>query len=390
MLRHLTPVCLCSLLFFQTAAFAQTDVECNIAFENLSREVITVENLSVLKSDGTRQPITGSWALKPGDRVVLLSSNGFALTRKNEVAVKGRQAFYSIRLQDGVVSRGWKSLATKPLQVSWEHASTRGCGTILQTWDDDSLAQQRKAQPAGPLTSGQATYRYWNAVHAAYADELYDVIRNPPDHSANAFTPLAPVSGLMRTISVRIDKLDQTNVDAEAKVLADAWSALLTKIASIVDNVNVFSVGTAILETYNLKVGVLSRHMESSQQAAAQAEDFLTFEASRKKLLEARYGYTLPDIRPPVWVNLQPYLFSSGYYVTICNQTRADLKNVKIRYHDASGHVYHQDVPHRITFGNSVQLDPDSINYRVDKNEWITILWEGGAYSFPTSKLIRK
>ena len=113
------------------------------------------------------------------------------------------------------------------------------------------------------------------------------------------------------------------------------------------------------------------------------------------KALEKRYGIQFPHLVRPAQVGLGPFLFSKGYYVFLLNSSGDDMTHVEIRYRSRNGGtvIQHQSVANRLEFGPTIlatKVDPSRIGWTVGAGEWITIVYDGGRYSYPTSKLIPK
>ncbi len=194
---------------------AQTEKPCRILFDNHSRESLRIENVRVLLEDGTLKDLPGNWSIKAGDRVYLLLG---------DKAVEGRQISYSLRTMDGVISRGWKSTAKQPAR--FEHDS------IIQDWNDEQIGKIRAEDKGRTLSKGEATYRYWNAVHGICLEEDFDSVQNVGS------LEFSKVWAYLRTKANRIDDLETEGIDSDAISAAHTWSALLREQVKIMNGRN--------------------------------------------------------------------------------------------------------------------------------------------------------
>jgi hypothetical protein len=368
---------LSAVLLSALAAQAQTDYPCRIVFQNLSRETFNIRNVSVLQADGSKkEPVAdGQWAFKPGDR-------GFHSAGQ---PIEGRQITFTIVLPDGAKS-------TRMTNTKQPATVTRGGvverNLILVDVTDYSLAEYRKEDKGRALSKAEATYRYWNTVHGIWLEQSFDMVQNLDFPEPSKIVPF------LRTMANWIDDLDTTGVDEDAVAAAKAFTALQRKGIKVMSGITTAKMLVIGAELFKLKVDSVGKLLDEGQKIAGDAEDVSQFLRSRRKALEKRYNLAFPHLTPPIVVNLRPYTFSKGFYVTVSNFSGDDIKNVQVGYRDAAGNAALQPAKNRLAFNpgetdGAVELVPDKY-WRVDPGEWITVYYEGGAYTYPTSKLIRK
>src|ERR1700722_15110631 len=143
-----------------TQASAQTKTPYKILFENLSRETVNIREVSLLQDDGTNKANTNNWSFQPGARSYLAEGT---------TGLKGRRILYTLETMDG---------AKLKRQSANESEWIIDGEFILQPFTDADLAEARKADKDRKLTKGEATYRYWNAVHGVHLEENLDAIQN--------------------------------------------------------------------------------------------------------------------------------------------------------------------------------------------------------------------
>jgi hypothetical protein len=371
---------LAALLVLLQAGIAQsqTDKPCKIIFDNHSRETIVIENMRVLQADGTLKAVEGGLTLKAGDRVSLL--NG-------DKAVEGKQIFWAFKTMDGAIGRTNSTYKDprNPKDLNFDNS-------IIRSIDDELIGHIRAEDKGRALSKAEATYRYWNSVHGIYSEETFDSIQNV------GFLEFSKVRGYIRTVANRIDDLETEGIDDDAVAAAHTYSAFLREQVKMMNDVqDGFKTAAMLAELAQMKTDRFGKMLDEKQVVAGKAEDIFQFMRSRRKALEKRYGLPFPHLIPPVTVALAPRPFSQGYYVMLKNVSGDDLKNVEIHYTSVNfTTVRNQFISNRMPFDsaatifNFTTIDPDKIGWRVDRGDWITVVCDDWAYSYPSTKLIKK
>jgi hypothetical protein len=347
---------------------AQTSLMWPITVENESREVIKIDDVKTLQEDGTLKNWPGVWTFKPGRRANL---------SVGDKRIEGRQVNYTVKTADGIVSRGWKSLATTQSDDN----------AIVTVIVDEVLKKVRDSDSARPLTKAEATYRYWNAVHGIVLEENVDAMNNV------GFLQFGKVASFVRTMANRIEDQNTSNIDDDAVAAATTYAALLRGLVKLYEGRSGLQLGTMAAELYHLKVDTFNKIRNENQALVAKAEDLFQFLRSRRKALESRYSIDFPPMIPPVSVVLSPFLVHKGYWVMLCNASGDEMKNVRVRYTDADGNAAEQAFADRLTFDPSAlfgftKIDPSPV-WRVDRGQAITVICDDWAYTYPTNNLIK-
>ncbi len=286
---------------------------------------------------------------------------------------------YYLALEDGVCA----DFTSKK-----EHYRPSG-RIVVQTVTDASLEKARQEYPPDRKTKSLVTYRYWNAVHGIVLEQYFEMI-----HDLGFDLPKA--AGYLRETAKRIEELEVEGVDADAAAAAKAYAGLLREMVKVYSSRSGARLLVGLGELVRLKADTFTKMADENQQMAGKSEDLFQFLHSRRKALEKRHKFQLPPLVPPVQAALTPYTLGGGYYVLLLNVSGDDIKNVEVRYRDAEGAIRHQDVAKRLTFNaaesafQALLLDPSKKKWRVQAGEWITILYDGGAYSYPTDRLMKK
>ena len=368
------------ILFFAIgdASIAQTQSSHNVLIQNLSREFLIVQNVRTLQEDGSMQDIEDITVSTPGtNRMLMTDGKG----------IKGRQLFCKIKTMDGIVLN-CKTISTQPIEYE-------GQTFIVFHMDDDILKKYRSDDSNRRLSKSEATYRYWNRVHGIIMDETVNVIQTAQ------FLDLSLIPASLRKIANSIDDLDTSNIDDDAVAAAQSYSAVLRESVKIWSGRGVSSVGVVLAELYNLKVDTLGKIINEDQALAGKTEDVYQFMHSRKKNLEKRYSALYPHLTPPVMIILPPYLIEKGYYVQFVNTSGRDMTNVDVRYTGADFSFVREKGLPQVRFNpqaspgitakisDFILVQPHLAPWRVDPNEWVTIICDDWIYSMPTNKLIR-
>jgi hypothetical protein len=374
-----------SLLLPQTASGqSKTDKPCRILFENLSREVFTIKQVSIVGADGQTKEYNIPWTFEPGNRSPL-TILFFAL--------EGCNITYTIELPDGAKGRHTSTIS-QPLVLDHDY--------LLQSWTDSDFAKLRKNDANRKLSKAEATYRYWNSIH-----DLYMKVNLKARRDMGYFNQASIIARATKDMIDQIEGLDENGVDEDAialvKNLVAVSRAQLDELASRDLS------KTAVW----LKLGKLFRAMYQSDiislaEISAEVDDenkktgdinmeMIKAIGARRRVLEKRYHCRFPFLFEQISTDFTSFTFSRGYYLKIKNISEYDLRNIRIRYRSANGEIRYQDVNRILKPGwtgdhsnDWLEIDPTEVKWEINADQWITISYEGGVHTFPVSDIIKK